>query len=135
MSISEIALRAIPGALIVNSGVGKLQLPAEVSHGLHQAATSGIKAIEKLPADSFARNLGIAEIGVGGALLAPFIPSRLAGAALTTFGAGLMTMYFNNDENTEADGIRPSQAGLSLAKDSWLVAIGLGLMFFPSKRK
>ena len=43
-------------------------------------------------------------------------------------------MYFGNDENTEDDGIRPSQKGLPLAKDSWLVAIGAALMALPNQK-
>ena len=42
-------------------------------------------------------------------------------------------MYFGNDAMTEDDGIRPSQEGLPLSKDSWLVAIGAALMALPRK--
>ena len=47
--------------------------------------------------------------------------------------AALLTMYFGNEEMTEADGIRPSPEGIALSKDAWLVAIGAGLMALPSK--
>lgn len=134
-TLASIALRAIPGAFILNSGIGKLQLPEEASEGLHQAATSGIPAIENLPAKDFSKYLGAAETGLGAALLAPFVSNKLAGAGLVAFGAGLLSMYFNNDENTEDDGIRPSHEGTALAKDSWLVAIGLGLLALPKGKK
>ena len=42
-------------------------------------------------------------------------------------------MYFGNDAMTEDDGIRPSQEGLALSKDSWLVSIGTALMALPRK--
>ena len=61
-------------------------------------------------------------------LLAPFVSNRLAGLALTTFGAGLLSIYFRNDDMTREDGIRPSQDGMSIAKDSMMVVIGTGLI-------
>ena len=57
----------------------------------------------------------------------------VAGLGLTAFGAGLLSMYFGGDQYTEDDGIRPSSAGLAIAKDSWLVGIGLALAALPRK--
>lgn len=133
--LSSIALRAIPGAFILNSGIGKLNMPAEASAGTQQMATTGFKALENLPSDKFGHYLGIAETALGAALLTPFVNNKLAGAGLTAFGAGLLTMYFGNDDNTQEDGIRPSQDGIPLAKDSWLVAAGLALITLPSGKK
>lgn len=127
-SVASAALRVIPGLFILNSGIGKIGMPEEVSAGVQQAAMSGIPALEAIPADKFGTYLGYAETTLGGALLAPFVSNKVAGAGLTAFGAGLLTMYFANDENTEEDGIRPSDSGAGLAKDSWLVAIGAALL-------
>ena len=122
------ALRLIPGAFIINSGIGKLKADEEASAGLQQFAMTGVPAVEKLPSDKFAKILGSAEVALGSTLVALPIPNFIAGAGLTAFGAGLLTLYFGNEDNTEADGVRPSQKGLVLAKDSWLVALGLGLI-------
>ena len=72
--------------------------------------------------DSFGKFVAYSEIGIGAALLTPVVPRQVAGAALGVFSAGLLAMYFRNPTMTEADGIRPSQEGMSLAKDmpSWL---------------
>ncbi len=126
--IASVALRAIPGLFIANSGIGKIGMPAEMSAGIQEAAASGVPAVKKLPADKFGTYLGYAETALGAALLAPVVPNWVAGAGLTAFGSGMLTMYFNNPENTEEDGIRPSGEGIALAKDSWLVAIGLALL-------
>lgn len=128
MKLSNIPLRAIPGAFIVNSGLGKLDMDAESSKGLQDFAATGIKELKQLPSDKFGQIIGASEIAVGGALLAPFVSNRIAGAGLTAFGAGLLTLYFGDDDNTLDDGIRPSEQGLSLAKDSWLLAAGLTLL-------
>ena len=52
----------------------------------------------------------------------------VAGAALGVFSAGLLSMYFRNPDMTESDGIRPSQEGMSLAKDAFMAAIAGALV-------
>lgn len=125
--LSSVALRAIPGAFILNSGIGKIGMPAEASAGIQQFAASGVPAVKQIPSEKFGTVLGWSEAAVGGALLAPFVPNAVAGGALTTFAAGLLSLYFADPDNREDDGIRPSEQGLSLAKDSWLLAAGLAL--------
>ena len=66
--------------------------------------------------------------GVGAALLTPFVPKKVAGAALGAFSAGLLSMYFRNPAMTESDGIRPSQEGLALSKDAFMLAIAGALV-------
>ena len=127
-TIPSILLRAIPGALIADSGISKLGMDAESSKGLQDFAATGIPQVKELPSDKFGTIIGASEVAVGGALLAPFVSNRLAGLALTTFGAGLLSIYFRNDDMTREDGIRPSQDGMSIAKDSTMVAIGTGLI-------
>lgn len=127
-TIPSILLRAIPGALIADSGISKLGMDAESSKGLQDFAATGIPQVKELPSDKFGTIIGASEVAVGGALLAPFVSNRLAGLALTTFGAGLLSIYFRNDDMTREDGIRPSQDGMSIAKDSMMVAIGTGLI-------
>lgn len=121
-------LRAVPGAFIVNAAVGKFGSSPEKSAGLQQFAATGIPALKKLPSDQFANILAGAELAVGGALFSPFTSNRVAGAALASFGAGLLTMYFRNPNMTLEDGIRPSEEGLQLSKNIFLVAIGAALV-------
>lgn len=127
-ALTSAALRVIPGLFIANSGIGKIGMPAEMSAGVQQAAASGIPALKNLPSEKFGTYLGYAETALGAALLTPVVPNWVAGLGLTAFGSGMMTMYFNNPENTEEDGIRPSGEGTALAKDSWLIAIGAALV-------
>ena len=97
-TIPSILLRAIPGALIADSGISKLGMDAESSKGLQDFAATGIPQVKELPSDKFGTIIGASEVAVGGALLAPFVSNRLAGLALTTFGAGLLSIYFRNDD-------------------------------------
>lgn len=127
-SIATLALRGVPGAFVLNSGIGKLDMDEDTAAYLHAEATKGIPALEELDPQLFGKLLAYGEIAVGGALLLPFIPNRVAGLALGGFSAGLLSVYFRDAEKTEADGIRPSGAGTALSKDSWMAAIAVALI-------
>src|SRR5699024_9935421 len=128
LKLSTALLRAVPGAFILNSGIGKLGMDEETAAGLQQMAANGVPMVENLTASQFGKFLSYGEIAVGSALLLPFVPTRIAGAALTTFAAGLVSNYFSIDSMTKDDGIRPSEDGIPVAKDTWLAAIGLALV-------
>lgn len=128
-------LRAVPGAFILNSGLGKLGAPPEAAAGMQAMAASGIPQLGELEPTQFAKLLAYGEIALGSALLLPFIPNKLAGLGLGAFSGGLMSMYLRNESMTEEDGIRPSQDGIALAKDSWLAAIAVALLLSGKKRK
>ena len=135
MRLDTALLRAVPGAFILNSGIGKLGLDEESAAGLQQMAANGVPFVEEMTPAQFGKFLSYGEIAVGAALLLPFVPTRIAGAALTTFSAGLVANYFSIDSMTQDDGIRPSEDGTAVAKDTWLAAIGLALMFTTGDKK
>lgn len=128
MDISSIALRAVPGAFILNAGIGKLKLDKESAAGMQGMAATGVPAVKKLEPEQFGKALAWGEIALGSTLLAPFVSNRVAGVALGTFASGMLSMYFRNDGMTEDDGIRPTQDGTPLAKDAWLAAIAIALV-------
>ena len=134
-SLSNLALRAIPGAFILNSGYGKLNLDEQTAGQLQSMAANAFPAVKDLDAETFGKALAYSEFVVGGALVLPVVPSRVAGLALGAFAGGLLTMYFKTDEMTEEDGIRPSQAGTAVAKDSWIAAIALALILQSKDKK
>ena len=126
--LSHAILRGVTGAFILNAGIGKLGLPAEVAGGMKQAASAGVPAFKNMDDATFGKFLSYSEIGVGAALLAPVVPTKVAGAALAAFSGGLMSMYFNTPSMTESDGIRPSQEGMALSKDVFMAAIAGALL-------
>jgi len=83
--------------------------------------------LAKLKPKDFARLLSVSEITLGTALLLPVVPVAVAGAGLTAFSAGLLGLYARTPGMTKEDGIRPSQQGTPLAKDVWMLGIGIGL--------
>ena len=127
--ISNAALRVTAGALILNSGIGKLGMDEGTATHLHNMAKTGVPQVEALDAKTFGKALSYTETALGAALLCPLVSPRIAGLGLAGFGAGLLTMYFGNEEMTQEDGIRPTHEGTSLAKDALLVGAGLALVF------
>lgn len=133
LNISTAILRAVPGAFILNAGIGKLNLPPEAAAGMQAMAAQGVPKLGELTPEQFAKFLSYGEIAVGSALLLPFVPTRVAGAALAGFAGGMLSMYFRTPELTENDGIRPSQQGTPVAKDTWLAAIAVALLLGGKK--
>ena len=82
MKLSHIPLRVTTGVYILNSGLSKRGLEGQPAEGMHAMAAGAIPAVKNIPPDRFAQLLSAAEIALGGALLAPFVSSRIAGAAM-----------------------------------------------------
>lgn len=128
---SNVALRLTAGALILDAGVKKLKADEGTYAFLQQMAATGVPAVAKLDAATFGKLISGAETALGATLLAPFIPSRLAGAGLTAFAANLMTMYFRNPDMHDKY-FRPTQDGQQLANN--IVMLGAGLALLGSKK-
>ena len=135
MSLSTAILRAVPGAFILNSGIGKLGMPAEMAAGLQGMAAQGVPPLAKLTPEQFAKFLSYGEIAVGASLLLPFVPTKLAGLALAGFSGSMVSMYLRTPGMTEDDGVRPTQDGTAVAKDTWLLAIAAALVLSGGSKK
>jgi hypothetical protein len=128
MRVSHIPLRLATGAFILNSGLGKRNLDEDSAAGLQAMAASVYPPVSKMKPEAFGKLLSYAEMSLGAALLAPFVPSRLAGVGLGIFSGSLLTMYRKMPGMTMADGFRPTQQGTALAKDVWMLGIAAALV-------
>lgn len=129
MKLSHAPLRLATGAFILNSGLSKRQLTPEAAAGLQGMAANSVPQVKGMDPVAFGKTLSTGEIALGAALLTPFVPSAIAGAALAAFGGGLVNMYLNTPGMTEeGSSIKPSQQGTAIAKDVWLVGAGLTLL-------
>ena len=126
---SEIAPRIATGAFILNSGLGKRGADEGTAAGLHGFAAGTYPFLKKVPPTTFAKGLSTAEIAVGAALLTPFVPTAVAGALLTGFSGGLLGLYLRTPGMTKPGAsVAPTQEGLTIAKDVWMLGIGIGLV-------
>ena len=128
ITLSEIGPRLSAGAFILNSGLGKRGADAEAAAGMHGFAAGTYPFLKNLEPQQFARTLSTAEIVVGGMLLTPFVPTALAGAVLTGFSGGLLGLYLKTPGMRKPGSLAPTEQGLAIAKDSWLLGIGIGLL-------
>jgi len=81
-----------------------------------------------MDAKRFTSLLSAAEVAIGVGLVLPVVPAWLAGSALTAFAAGTLGLYLRTPGMREDGSLRPTQQGVPLAKDAWMVGIGLALM-------
>lgn len=128
MRLSHVPLRLTTGAFILNAGWGKRHLDNDNAVGLQAMAARVIPPVSRIDAGKFGKVLSYAEMSLGLALLAPFLPSRLAGIGLGIFSGSLFTMYLKTPGMTLEDGIRPSPQGTGLAKDIWMLGIAAALV-------
>ncbi len=118
MKISHLPLRLAAVAFIVNSGLSKLDAPDEVAQGVHGFATAAYPELKRLPPEKFVRLLSAGELAIGAALLTPFVPTAVAGAALTAFSAGLVGLYVKVPGMRQGDSLKPTEEGTAIAKTS-----------------
>ena len=128
ITLSEIAPRISAGAFILNSGLGKRAADEGTAAGLHGFATGTYPFLKSVDPATFVKVLAYSEIAVGTALLTPFVPTAVAGAALTAFSGGLLGLYLNTPGMRKPGSLAPTQEGLTVAKDVWLLGIGIGLL-------
>ena len=125
----HLPLRLATGAFILNSGINKWTAEDEELHkGVHSMASAAYPQLEQVDPKTFTRALAASEISIGTALLTPFVSPGVAGAALTAFSGGLVGLYLRTPSLREPGSLKPNQNGIAVAKDSWLLGIGLALL-------
>jgi len=124
----QLPARVAAGGFILNSGLSKWQADEQTATRLHGMASGTYPFLAKVPPRDFGRLLALTEIGLGGMLLLPVVPAWMAGAALSAFSGGLLGMYLKTEGMHEPNSVRPTPLGVPLAKDVWMLGIGLGLL-------
>jgi uncharacterized membrane protein YphA (DoxX/SURF4 family) len=120
--------RFTTGAFILHSGMDKWNGPPEVAAGVHGMAAGAFPFLSSIPPETFLKLLAAGEVATGGALLAPFISNKLAGAALTAFSGSLLALYWRTEGMRKPGSVWPTQNGIAVSKDVWMLGIGLGLL-------
>lgn len=134
MNLSHVPTRVVTGAFILHSGIDKWSGGPEVAAGMHGMAAGTYPFLAKVPPTQFLKGLSVGEVALGAALLAPVVSPVVAGAALTGFSASLLGLYAKTPGMRKPGSIWPTQAGLGISKDVWMLGIGLGLMAAGRKK-
>jgi hypothetical protein len=122
-------IRLTFGAFFLHVALTHLELDERGAKGLHRFASSAYPVLKRLRPRTFRQGMVAVESAVAASLLVPGVPAVVGGAALTSFGSGLLGVYartpmLRRDERS----VRPNELGLSIAKDSWMVAAGLAVL-------
>lgn len=129
----KIKLRDVPGRMttgvyVFHTGLEKWSADEERAAGVHGMAKGAYPFLDGIPASQFIKLLAAGEMATGAALLNPFVSNQLAGLALTGFSGALLGMYWRTESLHQPGSPWPTQAGIAVSKDVWMLGIGLGLL-------
>jgi hypothetical protein len=120
--------RLVTGVYIAHTGWEKWRGTKEQAGRVHAMAAGAFPVLEPIPDSTFLRMLAVGEMATGAVLLSPLASNGTAGIALTGFSGALLTMYARTPAMHKPGSIWPTPAGIAVSKDSWMLAIGLGLI-------
>ena len=120
--------RVVTGALILNAGIGKLGGDEETAGALHGMASGAYPHLAKIEPKLFLKVVAVSEVALGAALLLPIVPAGLAGLGLVAFSGSMLGMWWRTPGMHEEGSPRPTQQGVAIAKDVWMLGIGTGLV-------
>jgi uncharacterized membrane protein YphA (DoxX/SURF4 family) len=126
--VRQLPLRLAAGSYVLNSGLSKWGADETTAKQLEGFAAGAYPFLAKVDPKLFVKALSASEIAIGAVVLLPFVPSLVAGAALTAFSGGLLGLYFRTPGMRAEGGLRPTEQGIPLAKDVWLAGIGASLI-------
>jgi hypothetical protein len=124
----QLPLRLSAGAFVLNSGLTKRGADEQTAAQVHGFATGAYPFLKQIDPQTFVRLLSTSEIALGAALLVPVVPAGIAGLGLSAFSAGLMGLYLRTPGLRQPGSLRPTQEGIGMAKDVWLLAMGVSLV-------
>jgi hypothetical protein len=125
----HVPVRLATGAIIVDQGLQQLGADEDTARWLHGQASQAFPQFADMDPKDFVQLLSASEIALGAALLGiGFVPSSLAGLGLSLFGGSLTRLYLKSPGTRREGSIAPTQKGVGLAKDSWMLAIGAALV-------
>jgi hypothetical protein len=125
---AHVPARVIAGVFILHSCIDKWKGDEATAAAVHGMASGTYPFLAKLGPDKFLKLLAAGEIAVGAAVAIPIVPERVAGAALTGFAGSLLGLYVRTPGMRKPHSIWPTQQGIAISKDAWLLGIGLTLL-------
>ncbi|MFZ0119890.1 MAG: hypothetical protein WAN20_05970 [Pseudonocardiaceae bacterium] len=90
----QLPLRLAAGSFVISSGLSIWGADEATAKHLEGFAAGTYPFLAKLDPRLFAKALSASELAIGAAVLLPFVPAGVAGAALTVFSAGLIGLTY-----------------------------------------
>ena len=134
MRAGHVPIRVAAGGFMLISGISKHAVSAEESARLHGVVAGAFPGLAPLEPESMVELVSRSEIVLGGALLTPLVPSRVVGAALMVFAAGLAAVYWKGPGLRQPGRVRPTEQGAATAKDIWLTATAGAALVIDTRR-
>lgn len=138
MKVRDFPARMVTGGFIFHSGLEKWKGDEDTAKMVHGMAAGSFSLFNSVTPTQFLKALAVGEMALGAAIMAPFVPTGLAGVALTGFSGGLLKMYMGTPGLRKEGSIWPTPNGVGISKDSWLAAIGAGFVLeglTPDRKK
>ncbi|WP_328665106.1 hypothetical protein [Streptomyces sp. NBC_00328] len=124
----QLPLRLTSGAFFLNSGLSKLGADEATAERLQQFAAMTYPFLGRHDSHKFVRLLAAGELAIATTLLLPVVPAAVAGVALTAFSVGTLGLYLRTPGMRQEGSLRPTEQGIALAKDVWMLGIGVSLI-------
>ncbi|WP_017936265.1 hypothetical protein [Nocardioides sp. Iso805N] len=135
MKLGNVPTRLATGAFILHTGWEKWHGDEQQANGVHGMASGAFPVFKTMKPTDFLKVLSLGEMATGAALLVPIVPPAVAGAALTGFSGALIAMYLRTDGLHKPGSVWPTPQGTPVAKDVWMLGIGLGLIVEGMRRR
>lgn len=135
VELRHVAPRLATGAFIPSSGLARRGADELDRRDRARAGEEHLSLLGKPESQEFIRLLSAGGIALGAALLLPVVPTALAGVGVTAFSAGLMGLYLRTPGMREEGSLRPTREGTALAKDTWMLGIGIGFVVDGIQRR
>jgi uncharacterized membrane protein YphA (DoxX/SURF4 family) len=128
MKLRNLPTRVATGAYILHSGLEKWEADEQTAGFIHGMAAGAYPFLKDLPPTQFVKLWARVEIALGAGLLLPFIPTKLVGLGLTGFAGSLLAMYLRTPSLHKPGSVWPTQQGIAISKDVWMLGIGLSYL-------
>lgn len=128
MRLSHVPLRMTAGAFLLTSGLNDLKAPVESVTDLQKRTKEAFPQLPDVPPAVFSKGLAFGQLGLGAALLVPFVSPVTAGLALAAFSGAQLKVWWVTPGAHEPGSLRPTPEGTPLAKDVCLAGAGLALV-------
>ena len=122
----QLPLRLAAGSYVINSGLSKWGADEAAAKQLRDFAAGTYPFLARLEPRDFVKLLAAGELALGAAVLV--LPGTVAGTGLAAFSAGLLGLYLRTPGMRQEGSLRPTEQGIALAKDIWLLGIGAALV-------